>query len=314
MRTILRVLWRAAGAFLFTVFFVRPAAAQPATELINQLRSRDSSATRRAVAEIMTSSWTFAPELAKALDDPDPEMRKKCLRLLGKIDRPDTHESVARAVTSDKEWMVRHEAIWALNEMRSNDLSSVERALYDDSQPMNRIIAVRVLSFRLRNASIPQLQGALKDDSLLVKLAAARELGRYGVGSGKKLARSSLDDADWKIRAAAAEALATSGKESDIPSLKLLAENDQENQQVRVKSAQAISNIEFRTTAPAQQVSFLESALGSSEWAVRTWAADVLYQRGDDDSRRVLAAAIEDKDHVGNEQARQALLRIEAKR
>lgn len=301
------------GAFLLSgvVLFSplsRLHAASP-EDLVKELTQGNLHRAGNAARELLKTPSVVVPALAAGLKHPKPDARKMCLRLLGRIDTPESHEAVLNSISSDSDWMVRHEAIWAINDMKGADLeAALTKISRQDSHAMNRAAAIRVLSFHLGERAIPTIYEGLNDKEALVALAAAKELGRHGDGSGVKFVERYLDDPDWRIRAAAVEALSTVGGQKHLARLAKLAEAADENQQVQVQAEQAIQAITFQRLTKQDKLPYLGRALKSNKWAVRSWATAELARRKDAESNQEIEAAAADPKHPGHEEASKAVL------
>lgn len=277
-------------------------------DLVRELTQGNPHKAGDAARELLKTPSAAVPALTAGLKDPKPDARKICLRLLGRIDTPESREAVLKSMSSDSDWVVRHEAIWAVKGTKAADVqAALTRVSRHDAHAMNRAAAVRVLSFLLGERSLPAIKENLEDKDALVALAAAKELGRYGDASGVKIAEAHLDDADWRIKAAAAEAMSTTGDQKHLARLRKLAEGAGENQQVQVQAEQAIQAITFKGLPESDRLSHLKQALRSEKWAVRSWAAAELSRRKDADSDQVLEAAAADPKHPAREEASQGL-------
>lgn len=265
-----------------------------------------------AYKEIMKAPREALPALVSALDDSNPDKRKRSLRMLGRLGLPESKNAVFRAMKSDPDWMVRHEAIWTANEMGDVDIvAPLREAIGRDSHGMNRAMAIRVLSFRLKAKSLAIIKHGLEDSDPIVKLASARELGRYGDNSGREVVERFLDHADWRTKAMAFEALAFVGDAKDMPRLIRIAADPNENQQVQIKALQASLTIELKSMPNPGIRKYIDDALGSDSWAKRSWAATELLNRGDAQSLDTLRKAASSPGHPAQDDCAQALRQLQ---
>lgn len=279
-------------------------------EIVDELlEGRGSPASYKAV---MKEPSKALPRLISALEDPIADKRARSLRLLSRIRLPEARKAILRAMKEDSVWMNRHEAIWGTRNMVTVEAAAaLEEAIKNDASGMNRVAAIRLLSHQLRGKSVSKLKPSLSDSDVIVKLAAARELGRYGDKSGLTVTEANLDHADARTRAMAYDALGMVGDNKHLPKLSKAAKDDSE-QQVRIKADQSALSIEARSLKGKQRVDFVKNALADTSWAKRTWATADLADSGDANSVKILKEAAADPKHPAREECSQALARLEA--
>lgn len=296
-------------AFLILNLCAEVCAAELRDEVRN-LASKDKQVQERAVKTVLKNRVAAVPVLLEGLAERDPELRIHCLRLLRKIRSPASADGLVKALR-DPDWLVRQEAIAAVSQVKgSNAQTALESILEQDDNATNRVAALRHLSYRRGKAALSALKRSLADTDVIVRLNAARELGRHGNDSGFEMATASIQSSNWKERAAAADALGTIGRAEAIPVLEAVTKRPKEHQRVRLNAIGALNRIKLIPLKPASKIDFLGLALRNNDWAARVWAAAMLLERGGQADIKVLKDAANGMDHPGREQATQALVRL----
>ncbi len=282
--------------------------ARTLNEEVGDLGSNDPAVHQRASAALLASGRGAIASLKIGGTHTNPVVRRRCLKILKRLRDPEAFEVFESAALTDSNARVRQEAISGISRLAVKRSGKVlEQVLRTENDLANRISAIRNLSSIEGKRAIPVLRETLGDSNALVRLNAARELGRNGIADAYDLAVSFLKSADWRERAAAAEAVGAIARKDALPLLRALFENPKEERRVQFDAISAIRHIELMQLPPGMRVAHLDDALSHSDWAVRTWAAAELANRRDAESKAVLESAVAKKAHVGREQARGAL-------
>lgn len=185
------------------------------------------------------------PVLAPALSDRDLDVRTVAARALGTIggeeawghlvrhllsaspDEPDISLRVIKSVLvaggpavvagleeglKHPAWRIRGAVIDILGHLREEGAASRLPELLSDPEPDVRAKTARVLGQLGDASSVPALHNVLGDSAWVVRMHATRTLGVLG-GASTSALMERLVDGEWRVRAAAAEALRRSGPE-----------------------------------------------------------------------------------------------------
>jgi HEAT repeat protein len=288
--------------------------AQDFDKAVADLKSPDAKVKQRAEQIISAASTAAAPSLIRALNDSDPDYRLRVLRLIQRANDPAAEPAIRKLCESDPQWMIRQEAVNYLVKNGGPDSGPVfERVLKNDSHRFNRAAALRAISYRSRENSVPIIKSYLDDSDAFVRANAARELGRYGDQSGYPVAFALADDKDIQVQSAAVEALGTIGKKSAAAKLRVIATDTKIHQHVHFAAERSLAQLEFNEIPSKAQLDFLKKMLADSSWGRRTWAASELFKRYSKEPQAIKAIieeAAKDRKHPGNEEARQLAIRV----
>ena len=143
------------------------------------LLTHDDVRVRRVVTEVLGPSELEEALLLPLLQDPDGEVRRNAVSLLAECS-PGARDALLVALT-DEEAAVRRAAVRAIAQLGSEgNLSSLESAYQEESDPLVRYEAVVSLRDQIGGPAKPLLMKALWDDAPLVRIAAARAFGVSG--------------------------------------------------------------------------------------------------------------------------------------
>lgn len=213
-------------------------------------------------------AWTLATALSS---DPSPDLRADAAYLIGQLGEQRAIRRLRRAVRYDESQKVRVQAIGALAMLEAPGALQ-ELVRYTDGDQVGRLVALQALveiaDPNTADALRGRLYGAQDDEYLVIRLIAARGLGRMGSDEGYDLAVYVLKSADRltsrldddterlneriKLETNAALALGAIGQTRAIPLLRELAESG--DPPVQVAACYAIVQVlEARDeqTAPA---------------------------------------------------------------
>lgn len=275
---------------------------------VQALASDDPESLEVAAKELLKTPDESTPELISALKSTEsPEGRMRILRVMAKIKNHAVIKSAGEIAVDDKQWMVRLEAIGILGRNDSGAskdlLQSIAR---QDVHRMNRAAAIRWLSYMRKNASAKFIKDLLNDKEPLVRVEAARELGRHGDDSGFKTAKELIGHPDIHIRSSAIEAIGLIGREDGMSLIKPVAESASEHQHARFAAIRSMKQIEFKKVAMNRKMAFLADALADNSWAIRNWAMNELrtqYDANPTQVQAILKPILENPKHAGYEQA-----------
>ncbi|MGW3664578.1 fumarate reductase/succinate dehydrogenase flavoprotein subunit [Streptomyces sp. NPDC005141] len=261
---------------------------------------------RRTAVTVLTETVPpgTGPALATALVDADAGVREAAAGSLRELvetlpPEPALRDGLAAAL-SGADPVVRAAALDVLRALRLGDAALFRDSLSDSSVAV-RIAAVRALVSVDATAEVARAAG---DPSREVRVTIAKALGTTvanqiadttSTGPGPGAAHSALseliDDPDALVRAAAYEALGTTGCPAPLDALAVAALSD-EAWQVRVGSATALSGADPGLAVPA-----LAKALADPNADVRKAAVLALTRhRAAEDARAALATATADPD------------------
>lgn len=143
---------------------------------------------------------SLAPELVKAYDaakDDDPRVRRYLALALGRLDPPIPAEAVAQLAKSleDPDPESRISTIWALGSSGDERVVGRLMPLYDSEDAGIRKMVVYALGALPGQGQLPVLSKALQDAVPDVRWNAAIALARHGNGDGVGVVRQMLDRA-----------------------------------------------------------------------------------------------------------------------
>ena len=151
------------------------------------------------------------PILLTALRDPIPAVRGAAVISLGKLHETGATDEITRML-ADKNPGVRADAVAVLFEFRApyGTVADAVREVIRDKEPSVRARMAKSLS-RAQGESLEEAVGSLRlllQDSLpLPRMAAARVLGHMKISQGLTMLKEALHDQDEAVRATAAGAL-----------------------------------------------------------------------------------------------------------
>lgn len=163
------------------------------------------------IADVLSESevfYLFKRRLHDTLDDPDPLLRMKCVRALGKIGANDERAvSLLSACLKDKNAGVRSTAAMSLGKTGPEAVTPLLVLLRDEDDSVRLNAAISLGSIGNEEA-IRGLLEALTDNSQSVRAIAATALGRAGgEKAAKGLEKVLLNDKSAGVRANAASSL-----------------------------------------------------------------------------------------------------------
>jgi HEAT repeat protein len=297
-------------------------------DLISCLKDSDSDL-RSYIAQALKllSADKAALALQSIIRSDDPQLRRYAVEVLKLIASNGAIELLLTA-SQDEDSSVRKTVVEALHSVfffsdmtgddDENDSSTVTTAsrelavksligaLQDEDVEVRAAAASSLTNYHDQSA-IPQLQEALHDESEDVRANAARTLGLYGSkGSVEPLIRA-LGDESSTVRAEAADALGHLGSAAAIDSL-LRAIHDKD-QSVRRRAVVALGNIGAKSA-----VDVLMEALQDEDYKMRACAAMALGQIGEERAFEPLLEKLTDKEARVREYVVESLSRIGGER
>jgi HEAT repeat protein len=144
-------------------------------------------------------------ELIRVMNDEDPQVRKKAIETLSRIENPAV-EPLAAALRDDN-GRVREKAADALIEIGGIGVTQAFIVALTDRNPYTREIAAEALGRIGDNCATKILVAALNDTSWAVRENTAEALGLIGDGYAIEPLIGVLEDEDSDVRLKAAEAL-----------------------------------------------------------------------------------------------------------
>jgi HEAT repeat protein len=247
---------RVAAAAAVAVLRGIPGAPQVADQM---LTSPNPEARRIAVDGIGRKVGKLAaPDLAKAVSDPDPRVRRAAIRWLGVIKDKDAVELIVQRMTKDPDEGVRAASASALARIGAGDLAALGKQALGD-----RSLAVRLAGVELLVAAKAdeQLVALTDDKDAMVALQAAIAVKATRPELAEKAVARAIAVPEWTIRAGAANLMVTAiGKDAARP--------------------------------------YAQKMVADPELGVRLAAARVLVQTGDkDEAKRVFATALDNAEY-----------------
>jgi len=267
----------------------------------------------------ITKSERTIPELVKALNHEDSDVRKSAAEALGKIGSDATIPGLVKALNDENSFIAKiaaealgrigsdsaiPELVKALNHEDSDVRKSAAEALgkidSDSAIPglvkalnhkdsLVRRVAANALGKIGSDSAIPELVKALNDENSFVRWVAANALGKIGsVVAISKLVKA-LSHEDSSVRESVAEVLGKIGSVATIPGL-IKALND-ENSSAPTIAAEALGRIGSDTAIPG-----LVKALNHKNSSVRKNAAEALGKIGSDTAIPGLVQAFNHED------------------
>jgi len=225
---------RVAATAAVAVLHGFPQAPQVASQM---LHSENAEARRIAIDGIGKKVGALAAvDLAKAIGDSDPRVRRAAARWVGQLKIKDAADVLARRLRSDPDEAVRAAAATALARLATGDLAAdAKQALAD------KALAVRLAAIDLVVAAkqTQLLAGLAEDPDPMLATEAAIALKRSDLAA-RALARAAASDS-WTTRAGAANTAIRALGETDGVALavKLLADKELE---VRLAAARALAH------------------------------------------------------------------------
>jgi len=176
-------------------------------------------------------------EFFAALEDPDPEVRSKAVRLLGETRSPSLIARL-KPLADDTEFAVRAAVMEALGDIGSADaLPILEDGLADQNERV-RAKAVEAAGEIPDRASVALLESARKTTNAHIELLALRGLARRGEPVDAALAERALGRPDTDTQLLAIETLEAAGGSRAVGALESAL--DDRDFKVRVRAAAAL--------------------------------------------------------------------------
>jgi HEAT repeat protein len=247
-----------------------------------------------ALADLSSGARTAVPELIKALDAQDVELRWRAARALGMIGDPQAKEPLRRHA-ADAEAAVRAQSIFALARMRADDepsLAAVIARLTDPDPAVRRatVAALRVIKAD-RQKVIPLVVKVLEDADASVVMPALHALAEGGAEVVPALTEA-LDSKDARYWACVVLADIGPAAKSAAPALAKAAAD--ERPEVRIQALIALGEIGPDAKAVSADVA---KGLEDQFMSVRYAAAFALGRIGDKAHAAALDKAAKSDDH-----------------
>ena len=245
-----------------------PEAAAAAPELVKALQTKNEDVRLNAALALGKIGKAAVPEISKVLTNENVDVRFYAISALGWIG-PDAGDSAPLIIKAlaDKNDNIRRKAVYTLGRIAPRPEAAIPvliKAFADGSAEVRQAAGEAV--GKLGVAAVPALRSALKDDGAGVRLQAARALGEVGADAKEAVTdlAALLVDKEKGIPLEASNALAKIGKAS-IPVLVETLKNADIN--ARGLAVDTLAKI----GAPAVPV--LVDALGANWVDVRSQAA-----------------------------------------
>lgn len=259
----------------------------PTPAILRYVRDQRDELRWRAVYSLARlRTTTAAAELAAALDDRHPLARAAAARALTQsfaaragLNRRELVPRLVRA-TADADAVVRVNALLALGTYRDSTRAAALVPRLADSVPNVRVQAATALGQLGGFAATAALAKAHRDAAQpwAVRREALLGLARADTGLLSALGRTWRESADWRERAAAAEAWVIARRSPVTAAPDWLADPDP---RVVAWGMQAWAGADGQAAPPAVLVAAARAKLSSPDAAVRSVAADVLARAPD---------------------------------
>lgn len=151
---------------------------------------------------------------------------------------------LARIMLEETDEVVRGEAVRALGEIPSPDVTIPLVAALRNAAPHARASAAEALGRRGATDAVPELIEALGDRDDLVRMRVVEALGRIGDDRALAPLVASLGDPHWGVHGAAAEAVATFGDPRTFEPLRAWAESYLLSMHVKQNAEQKIARVQ----------------------------------------------------------------------
>jgi HEAT repeat protein len=238
--------------------------------------------------KVITSTET--PQLAQALDDERPVVRRRAAQDIDKVDSDAAMPLLAKAL-KDRDCVVRKIAAESLGKIHSDEAVTLLARALEDGSSVVRMKASHALGRIGSDTAIPLLMKALKDENEVVRWLAAEALGKIGTDEAITPLARALEDKNSVVCTTAAYALGKIGSCSAILVLaKFLVHK---NSGIRKSVTYALGNVGLNTAIP-----LLDKALGDRDVIVRRIAAETLGETRSNAAIPLLDKALEDRDVI----------------
>ena len=182
---------------------------------------------RRAAAAFALGDMAVdaaAPDLLRAIDDPNRDVRSAAARSLGRLRVADAVEPLVRGLADGSlPQLVAGSALLAIGADAVPELRQL--AVHDDSDV--RAVAIELVGLLGSAADADVLEVGLGDPDPRVRARAAGGIGRVGAQSAAAAAAGALVDPSPSVRAAAAQALGAVGERAMLAELVEMAQGDE---------------------------------------------------------------------------------------
>jgi HEAT repeat protein len=281
----------------------------------------------------ITKSERTIPELVKALNHEDSDVRKSAAEALGRIGSDATIPGLVKALNDGNSFIARIAAealgrigsdsaipglVKALNHEDSDVRKSAAEALgkidSDSAIPglvkalnhkdsLVRWVAAKALGKIGSDSAIPELVKALNDENSFVRWVAAKALGKIGSDSAISKLVKALSHEDSSVRESVVEVLGKIDSDAAIPGL-IEALKDENSSAPRI-AAEALGRIGSIAAIPG-----LVQTLNHKDSSVRKSAAEALGKIGSDAAIPGLVKAFNHEDPSVRWRVAEALGRI----
>jgi HEAT repeat protein/3',5'-cyclic AMP phosphodiesterase CpdA len=250
----------------------------------------------------ITKSEKAIPELVKALNDEDSDVRRRAAEALGKIGSDAAIEELVKAL-NDEDSDVRRRAAEALGKIGSDAaIEELVKALNHENSSVRRSVANALLNIG-SDAAIEALVKALNHEDFYVRKRVTDALGNIGSDAAIPGLVKALNDENSSVRSRAAKALSNIGSDAAIPGL--VKALNQEDYDVRMIAANALGKI-----GSDAAIEELVKALNQEDYFVRMIAVVVLGEIGSDVAINELVKALNQEDYFVRMSAAEALGKI----
>lgn len=178
--------------------------------LTSGLADRPEGRRDEALGALADLGRALAPELVALVGQPDPEVRERAVRLLGRLDHPAVAGALLQALDDGESSVQRAGlAVLARRHARAEDglPDRVARLLGHSDWSVRTEAAQTLGRLESRDAADALARVLREDDYAFVREAAARSLGRLGGSTAEAaLERAAAEDPEPRVRRAAEEA------------------------------------------------------------------------------------------------------------
>ena len=164
------------------------------------------------------------PDLLKALDDEDRDVRAAAVRSLGGLESGESTAPIVRALVGEQVPQVT--AAGALLELGERAAPAL-RALAAEREAELRATAIQLLGYVGASSDAPMIATHLRDPSAEVRAKACNSLAKIGTPDQHDALREALGDRIWFVRVQAAHGLGAVGSAEDVPLLLAMARSDE---------------------------------------------------------------------------------------
>lgn len=279
-------------ALLLVVVSVAASYASPDDDVAALNASDPAKSHKAAISLSQTRPDDAIPALLRGLNSTDPAQRVAALRVFRNFrgSGEDIVGNLASKGKADSDARVRLEFVMALRTLRNAAaVRGLKSFAQSDADEQVRWLATAYVGIRTNGQDQAFFKSQLNDKSLLVRLAAMKELARAGDSSYRDLAVQTISKSQrLDERTEAIGVVGASANPQDLGMLEALMKSPQESNRIRYEALHARNHIRLMQLPADQQLSVLKKSLQDSAQAERMWAAKELSRRGGQDTQTLL--------------------------